>query len=351
MMSSHIDRCRKAIEFQSPDMIPMDLTDVPFLYNAYDTLDPRKVRVPEGAECFDSAWCTYHWTFDYCGKNEREEQLRRDEWGCLQTIPKDLNSAYTVVERPPLDSLEEVRTFPWPKPAVTDWFFESRKEIIETAYPDRFINGFLDPGPFLVAFELLGYEKLLYKLYEDIDFVKEVLSRIIAYQKALVPRFKEMGAHMITVIDEVAGSGGMMFSPETFRDHFLPMFEELFQEIHRNGMYVSILLDGNISDILGDLRKMPIDVQFFAQPLSTGIDVIADWYRGTRTVKVAVDMMETLATGTPEQIKNQVDEYVTKLRTDRGGLLFQALRWHRPEYRPERVRAQIEAMNCYREIH
>ncbi len=329
-------------------MIPLDLTDVPFLYNAYDTLDSGTVTVPEGAEHFDSAWCTYHWTFEYLGTNEKGEWLRRDEWGCLQVVPEDVNSAYAVINRPAMDSLDAVAAHPWPVPGISDWFFEGRKKIIDTRYPDRFINGFLDPGPFLIAFELLGYENLLVKLYEDIDCVKAILSRIFSFQKALVPRFREMGAHMVTIIDEVAGTGGMMFSPDIFREHFLPLYEDLFAEIHRNNMYVSLLLDGNISEILDDLLHQQIDVQFFAQPLSTGIDRIADCFRGKRAVKTAVDMMETLATGTPGRIKAQVDEYVKKLNTDRGGLIFQALRWHRPEYSHERVRAQIMAMNNYR---
>ena len=88
------------------------------------------------------------------------------------------------------------------------------------------------------------------------------------------------------------------------------MFEDLFAEIHRNDMYVSVLLDGNIGDILGDLAQASIDMQFFAQPLSTGIDSIADWHRGKRAVKMAVDMMETLASGSAGEIRNQVDEYV-----------------------------------------
>jgi hypothetical protein len=348
MSSSHIDRVRRAIEFGSPDFIPMDLVDVPFLYDAYGTLDPRSVTVPPGAESFDSAWCTYHWTLLPRGRNARGELLREDEWGCTQVVPAEPTTAYSVVQRPDLSSLEKVRAHPWPRPEAARGFFESRREIIARHYPDRFINGFLDPGPFLVAFELLGYEGLLTSLLAEPGPVQEVLRRVIDYQECLVPFFREMGAHMVTIIDEIAGAGGLMFSPDLFRRDYLGLYRKLLEAIHRNGLYASLLLDGNIAEILPDLLNLPVDVQLFVQPHATGLHLLQEHYSGRRAIKLAVDMMETLVRGTQADIQAEVDDYVRRFHSPRGGLIFQALRWHRPEYDPERVRSQIAAMNRYR---
>lgn len=347
-MSRHVDAMKRAIEFQSPPCVPVELVDVPYLYDAYDTAASERVTIPEGAEDFDSAWCTYHWTFKYQGKNEAGEPIRRDEWGCTQIIPNDDRCAYSVIDRPELASMDAVKAYPWPDPEKTNAFFVSRRNIIKQRYPDRFVCGFLDPGPFLTAFNLLGYDGLLMALCDNLAMVKLVLQRIFDYQIALVPKFKEMGAHMINIIDEVAGTTGMMFSREIFRAHFIPMYDRLLAAIHKHGMYTSILLDGNIQAILPDLMKMGLDQLFFAQPLSTGMDVIAECCRGKRCVKMAVDMMATLAGGTCSEIEAEVDEMVNKFHTDKGGLVFQALRWYRPEYEATRVKAQIDAMNKYR---
>jgi hypothetical protein len=56
-MSRHVHAMRRVIEFDSPEYIPMELVDVPFLYNAYDTCELESLTVPKGAEAFDSAWC------------------------------------------------------------------------------------------------------------------------------------------------------------------------------------------------------------------------------------------------------------------------------------------------------
>ncbi|MBN1676349.1 MAG: hypothetical protein JXR37_35220 [Kiritimatiellae bacterium] len=348
-MSAHIDRMRRAIEFESPDYVPMELVDIPHLYDAYGTRDPAGVRIPAGAEGFDSAWCTYHWTFEPAGATEAGEPLRRDEWGCTHVIPHDRGSAYAIVQKPEPASMADIERYPWPDPAGADWFFESRQPLIARHYADRFICGFLDPGPFLIAFNLFGYEGLLMNLCDRLEVVKAALRRIVDYQIALVPKFRAMGAHMVNVIDEIAGTGGLMFSPAIWREHFKPMYAELFAAIHRNNLYTACLFDGDITAILPDLTAMELDQLFFAQPLSTGIDTVAEFCRGKTCAKMAVDMMVTLADGSPAEIRAEVDEVVRKLRTPKGGLVFQALRWFRPEYDAARVHAQIEAFNAHRQ--
>jgi hypothetical protein len=350
MMSGHVERVKRAIEFRSPDRIPLDLVDVPHLYDAYGTLDPDTVTVPSGAEDFDSGWCTYHWALRPLGTNERGETLRTDEWGCTQVVPEDQGTAYSVIARPDLNTLEQAQGYPWPRPENTDEIFETKKGLIQRYYADRFINGFLDPGPFLVAFELLGYEGLMIKLMENLPLVKAVLRSIVDYQKALIPRFKYIGAHMVTIIDEIAGTAGLMFSPKLFRHEFLDLYRELLDEIHRHGLYTSILLDGNIAAILPDLMKLDIDVQLFVQPHATGLEVIEKYFAGKRAVKLSVDMMETLVRGSPQEIQTEVADFVRRFDTPKGGLLFQALRWHRPAYDSERVAAAIAAMNRYRRV-
>jgi uroporphyrinogen-III decarboxylase len=222
------------------------------------------------------------------------------------------------------------------------------QRAIRERYPDRFICAYIDPGPFLIAFNLLGYDGLLLRLAESPEFVKELIRRIFDYQKELVLRWKEAGAHMINVIDEFAGTQGMMFAPELWRSGFKAMFTEFFEFVRDQDLFTGILLDGNIEALFDDLLEMPVDVVEFAQPLNIGLEKIAARFAGKRCVKASVDMMETLATGTPEQVRKEAHELVRRFHSDRGGFIAVALRWHRPEYPPVNVRASIEAFNDYR---
>ena len=145
-----IDTVRRTIEFGKPDYLPYELLDVPGIYTAYDTIDPETVRFIPGTEDFDALWVGYNWTLTDLGKNEKGEPLRRDEWGVEYKVPEDTDSAYVILKSP----LREggIDNYRIPDPSVSDPFFERTKRVIEERYPDRFVTGYVDPGPFLVAF-------------------------------------------------------------------------------------------------------------------------------------------------------------------------------------------------------
>lgn len=346
-MASSVEVVEKAIRFESPDWLPLELVDVPLIYDAYATLDPGSVIIPAGAESFDSIWATYHWTFEELGKNERGEILRRDEWGCVQRIPHEQTSAYAV-ESYPLQDARELSEYTFPDPSITDSFFDRIRKLTQEHYPNKFLCGYIDPGPFLIAFNLLSYEGLLLRLAEEPSFARELISKIFDYQKELVLRWQRAGANMINLIDEFAGTEGMMFSPELWRREFKSLFEDFFDFIRSRGLFTGILLDGNIECIFPDLLDMRIDVIQFAQPLNIGLEKIAEWFAGRRCVKASVDMMGTLATGRPADVRSEARKLVELFHSNRGGLIAVALRWHRASYPEANVLACIEAFNEFR---
>jgi len=344
---SHIDLMKKAIEFEKPDILPIELVDVPKIYNAYGTLDSNKVTFIPGTENFDSAWVTYHWTFEHLGKTELGESLRRDEWGCLQKVPLDENSAYTVLKNP-LRNKNSLEGYEFPNPEITNPFFNKLSKTIKQFYPDRFICGYLDPAAFLIAFNILGYDYLLMKLADNVNFVVELIEKIFEYHHRLIPKWKKAGAHMVNLIDEFAGSSGMMFNPDLFRKYFKHFYRDLFKHIHQEGMYTGILLDGDIRVILDDLLEMEVDVLQFLEPHAVGIDTLQKKVKGKKCLKCAVDMRDTLARGTPEEVRREAKELVEKLNSPEGGFICNVLRWYRPEYPKANVLAQVEAFNQYR---
>ena len=344
---NHIERVKRAIEFNKPDFLPMELVDVPKIYNAYGTLDPEKVKFIPGTEDFDSAWVTYHWTFEYSGKTEKGEVLRRDEWGCLQKVPLDENSTYVILENP-LRGKNNLEDYKFPSPEITAPFFEKTEKTIKENYADRFICGYIDPAAFLIAFNILGYEHLFIKIAEDPEFVAKIVGSIFEYHHQLVAKWKKIGAHMVNLIDEFAGTSGMMFSPSLWRKYFKNFYQDLFKHIHQEGMYTGILLDGDIKPILDDLLEMEIDVLQFAELHSVGMEALQNRVKGKKCLKCMVDMKCVLATGTPEDVEKEARRMVGTLNTPQGGFICNVLRWYRPQYPEENVLSQVRTFNQYR---
>jgi uroporphyrinogen decarboxylase len=344
-----IDVVKKAIEFNNPPYLPIELLDVPGVYSAYFTQNPDEVEFIPGSEDFDMLWAGYSWSLTELYKNDVGEAVRKDEWGVLYKVPSDTSTAYVFLEHP-LRGKDSLSGYEFPDPRVAQPFFNNLKKVIDTRYSDRFINGYIDPSPFLVAFANMGYDELLIKLIDNLAMIKELIRRIFEYQKEIVRYFKEIGTHMITVLDEIAGVNGLMFSPELFRKEFLPYYKDFCSFIHDQDMYSCIMLDGDITAILDDIMSLGTDSVQFLEPHIVGIETIAEHFRGKRCIRACIDMRETLPSGTPTEIEAEASKMVKFFNTDKGGFIPTIIRWHRPEYPEDNVAASVRAFNKYRNI-
>jgi len=342
---SHIETVKATIEMTGPAYTPLEVLECPGIYDAYDNVDPQSVELLPGTEDFDSVQATYHWTFTEEGANDDGERMRRDEWGCLQRIPAGEESAYVVVEKP-MQSGIDLCNYTWPDVSVSDAYFERIGRAM-TPYRDRFLCGYIDPGPFLIAFNLMSYDGLLMNLYDNIDGVKAVIDGVVDYQCELVKRWKAAGAHMVNVIDEFAGSNGLMFSPDVWREHFRPFFARLIDAIKAEGMYAGFCLDGDVREVLPDFVDMGLDVLDVRQMNCMGMDAVADLCENV-CVKASIDMLTTLATGTPDEVRREARELIETLGSRNGGFVALTLKWVRPEYPAANVAASVEAFNEFR---
>jgi len=347
-MSEHIDRVRRAIEFQRPDALPMEIVDVPGVYNAYHTLDPETVRLVPGTETFDALWpCCYSWFHEVVGETPEGEPLKRDQFGTLLKTPAAPRSAYALLEHP-LAGRDSLEGYAFPDPEATDPAYERLGRVIRERYPDRFVDGFVDAGIFLTTQLLLGMQEFLLKVASAPDFVTEVYDRVAAYYEALVPKYKRAGAHMITLIEDIGGTNSLVLNPETWRKRFKPITRRFLRTVHEHGLYAGLCIDGHSGDVLDDLLEMEVDVFTVFDVKTTGLDLLRRRLAGRLCVKACVDMQTTLASGSPEQVRRDAQDLVEAFATREGGFICQVVRWHRPEYPAANVQASVEAFNRYR---
>ena len=342
----HIERVKRTIEFNNPDILPYELNDVPGVYDAYGTVDPFKVKPIPGTEDCDSIRTTYHWTFQQEGRSSRGDELRRDEWGCLHRIPSETDIAYEIIEKPLLDPQAFI-TYKFPKPDVADPFFE-RIETYLKPYRDRFICAYIDPGPFLIAFNLIGYEGLFIRLKDNLRQVEEIIAGIIEYQKGIIDRWNSIGVHMLASIDEVAGTTGMMFDPELWRERFKKYYYDLFAYAKKYNFYTSLYLDGDISAIIDDLLELPLDMLESLQPNATGIEKWSLKCRGKVCLKASADFMTTLSGNDEKKVDAEIENLCKYYSTPNGGFMPVVVRWNRPSFSESIVIASAKSIQRHR---
>jgi hypothetical protein len=347
-MDDHIEAMKKAIEFGKPSYLPMETIDVPFIYNAYHTLDPKTAEFVPGAERCDALWTNcYSWFWKEIKKTPEGERVCEDQFGTMLKIPRDMNSTYTVLKNPLADK-NSLKGFEFPDPDDTEPHFNKLGETIKSRYNDRFIDGFIDAGIFLTTMFLFGEERFLINTVDNLGLVLEVYERVMEYYKSLVLKYKRAGAHMITEIEDIGGTGSLLINPGIWRKHFKPLTRKFFKFVHEQNLYTGMLIDGNCTPVLEDLPDMEIDVFNNFDNHVTGMRKIKDSLRGKMCVKATVDMQTTLPLGTPEEVSKEAHELVSAFNTPDGGFICEVVRWHRPSYPEKNVLASAHAFNEYR---
>ena len=347
-MSEHIKAVKAAIEFKRPDYLPMETIDVPLIYNAYNTRDPKEAEFIPGAEQADSLWTNcYSWFHEEIGKEPNGESLRKDQFGIRFKVPNDLNATYSLLENP-LAGKTSLKGFEFPDPDNTDSHYEKLGTTIKHEYADRFIDGFIDAGILLTTMFLFGEERFLMNVADNLTFVIEVYERVMEYYKALVLKYKKAGAHMITDIEDIGGTSSLLINPDTWRKHFKPILTRFFHFVHEQNMYTGLLIDGHCAQVLDDILDMEIDVFNNFDNHTTGLSSLRDKLRGRICVKATVDMQRTLPMGTPEEVCREANDLVEAFQTPEGGFICEVVRWHRPSYPEANVLASVQAFNEYR---
>ena len=347
-MSDHIEVVKKAIEFGKPDYLPLETLDVPHVYNAYHTLDPDTVEFIAGTEDFDSLWpCCYSWHHTVTGTTTTGEVLKEDQFGVKLKTPVDETSAYVLLEHP-LAGRESLDGYEFPDPDDLDPYFEKLGAVIREKYPDRFISAKIDAGIFLTAQFLFGLENYLLLIAGKPRVAVETYERVAEYYKQLVLKYKQAGAHMITVFEDIGGTQGLLMNPADWRKYFKPTLTDFYSFVHEQGMYTGILIDGNSGPILDDLTEVGLDVFTVLDYMATGVDLIREKMRGKVCINASVDMQHTLPRSTPEEIEQETTRLYEAFNTPDGGFMSTVVRWHRPQYAADAVAASVKGFNKFR---
>ena len=82
----------------------------------------------------------------------------------------------------------------------------------------------------------------------------------------------DMRPDALFLIDDLACTRGLLFSPDTWRDLFKPLYERLGRFLHENGIWFWLHCCGNCEELLPDFIDCGLDV---LQPLqaASGMDV------------------------------------------------------------------------------
>jgi uroporphyrinogen decarboxylase len=204
-------------------------------------------------------------------------------------------------------------------------------------------------GPFtMMTWYLMDFETLSLSLFLEPDLVHEITDSYIdwALESAQLA-FKTGGVDAFHISDDWGGSGGLLVSPEHFKEFFLLPFHKLVAGLKSLGVPVIMHNDGKIWDVLDDLVNTGIDGYHPVEKAATmDLAAVKQMYFGKICPIGNVNNKTTMVTGTVEDVIKETKECL-KIGMPGGGYILSTDHSLHDDIPIENVKAMIETVMKY----
>ena len=168
------------------------------------------------------------------------------------------------------------------------------------------------------AIGLVGENGIFYGIYDRPDLLKEILDHfaqltLLCAEKAL----QEACIDLIVIIDEMTGSNGPIFSPETLSAFFLPAIDEFTSLARSYGLEIALLYQrGNLSEAIDAYRRCGITGLIGVEDQNgMHLEELLKKYGNKMCFMGGIDGM--VLRGTPGMIETEVEHKVNLARQGR----------------------------------
>jgi uroporphyrinogen decarboxylase len=310
-----------------PDRVPM-----------FDFIYSRKLykevlhRVPEYYNGEDAVRCAAKVGCDFAvvplggfgGLRQHSESadVYQDEWGTTYrqnaevSWPADAPIAY------PLKQKSDWQSYRVPDPSEPGRVSEVKTALKVARETETAVFGCVR-GPFTAAWLLFGIERFSLLLYDDPDWLDDVLTVCTDFSVEGGRRMIDAGVDGITFADDYGSVNGPFMSPVLFQRHILPQLSRMVACFRRMGVPVMMHSDGNIRPLLDAIvagteinayhpieRGAGMDLAEVKRTFGKGLCLIGN-----------VDNKTTLVTGSADDVRSEAIDCIRTAAPGGGYIL------------------------------
>ena len=219
--------------------------------------------------------------------------------------------------------LDEMLKF-WPDPNLPE-AFEGLKQKIAAEAAGRYVVFHWWYCLYERIWSLRGMENVMMDFYGEPESVHRFFDAITDFYCGWIRRAgRELGANAIYTTDDIGMQTGPMFSPQIFREFFLPRYKRMVEAAHEQNMHFWLHTCGDVRMFLDDLIEIGVDVIHPIQKYAMDEAEIAGRYGGRIAFWAGMDLQQILARGTPEQVRQEVRFLIDTFDSADGGCMITA---------------------------
>jgi len=195
---------------------------------------------------------------------------------------------------------------------------------------------------FAATYLSIGMEKFFNLLYEDMEFVLEVMDRYTRWLSQVMEIVSELGFDFVSASDDMAMKTGPMISPKMIEDLFLAPMQKVAHFISIPWFSHS---DGNMLPIMDQWLRLGQKGIHPIEPAAMDIRKVKKQY-GSRICIIGNVDVDSLSNGTPKEIEEIVRALIRDIAPGGGYILSSGNSF--PSYtKVENVLAMGEALRKY----
>jgi uroporphyrinogen decarboxylase len=364
-MASGLERVSTALQHRQPDRVPVDFLATPEVWSRLiERLAPDTTGIP-GGEFFsvdreavlrrlevDCRVISYDM---FCAPPDRvippraevgwwgsparstpnrawrlrlEDGRERDIWGHDLVTVENRGIAYEEYASWPLaeaESVADLARFQWPEP---DWWdFTTVGRVVEALDNGGRSHIRFRIGAVLeLAWQLRGLEAFMMDLAGEPEMATYIMDRITEVHVENTRRVLELAGDRIDMVyfyDDIGAQDGLLVSKPMWDRLIRPHHARIIDVARSFGVKVMYHTDGAVRSVLPDLVDMGVDVLNPIQPTARDMDPagLKRDFGDRLCFHGGIDIVNTLRTGTPDQVRAEARERIATLGLEGGYIM------------------------------
>ncbi len=247
-------------------------------------------------------------------------------------------------------TMAELEEYPWPDPAWAD-ISGIRNAALAHASRYAILGG--EWSPFWHdAIDLTGMENLYYLMYDQPEYVDELLARINGYYLAASERAFEAAGDCIDIYfigNDFGGQTGPLLGPELFERFMAPLLAAHAELAHRYGMKLMLHCCGGFRPLIPAIIEAGVDALHALQPDCAGMEsrALKRDFGDVMVFNGGVDSKAVLIQGTPALVREKTIETMDAFSPGGGHIAGASHDFILPETPVENVVAMFDAIMEY----
>ena len=239
-----------------------------------------------------------------------------DEWGAVW---------YNIG----VSNLGEVKDFP-----LKDWAEFDKLTIPDIREPRRWtsLDGARERASdkFLFGSGISIYERVHFirglentwcDIYTEPENLRRLLDILVDMNLVAVEKYAAAGCDGYIFCDDWGLQDRLMIKPESWQQFWKPCYARIYGAAREAGMLTFLHSCGHIVDILDDLIEAGLDVIQMDQQENMGLELLSERFAGRITFYNPVDIQQTMAHGTLDEIRAYCRKMVGLLGRPEGGFI------------------------------